>query len=1024
MAAQTRAQDRHSLLVEIPSEANSRLFDLKAALATSPTVIERPQSHGVPTKFRVPKIISRIKLFKKSKDLSGPSNPTRADGWTCPELQEYKGRASNTFSSKKRQSTVGLQERAEITDRPNRSSSWSRSSEEDASAGESEESDDSESALQLVEHEQSGLTNILHQSYRILGTTGSNLSCEQGHQVSSYEEANGSGNIEFNHIEHGTEAFSGTEGRNVEEEDSVGALTASRMIESEERLDYRRDMHPRAYSPLFAAPTEASIAKQDEKVALANLRATCSTKPLSNRPSSAERRYKVHRDIEYTSRGRSRRSDDSDTERNSAPLFTRTRPHDSNTRGSPSFYSEVHNKLQVESYITGDYIHKTILGNDDWMKEREDLIKQVELLKEQVIELEKNKNICLIDLEASNKEKGAYFNKLTEQLQEYEKRLDWFRQKLLRYKMRAETRIAALEEQIIYEDPSEVAVEGARCFRLNSLYQSFDAVGSELAKFGKEKEAMEAQIHETERDRDEIARQLEALQQELRIAQVGEQNLKQENNNLIARFQQHRSNAADDNSGQESPTCDAIQSENDGLRLTNAETRRELDGAFDILRTANLRAEQAEEDREASDAVLGRLRKDIEKVYNVITHGGETMSGNKDIAWSMLEALTQCAKAFDVDHESPRSMFFQLMRRVCEHTKSLYSKNYELQDLLTDKEYDLTLTRATLQRQRKDTLMDTSKEKPAWQADRDTFEKLFRDEREKRRAAEGSLETFRATAEKQYHAEIERKDREFQISLRKAEDGNAMLLEQVRKAEDGNAMLHEQVKKYEAGAHQWEHEYNLAITEREMRTAAFEEHIQELKNEVLLYIKEYHDKTHDPDHWRIEGLQNKVRTLERELKTTNDLFGQTKRERARLEDEVARLMDANKQREKDIARLGRAWITGSAAPTLVETVSSDTDEVDSMSRSASSSSLLWLTTPKRVNDVPRVPRCHLPLEIEKREQAMVQFRKDQQRRREEQEAPYKTLENARRLRMGPFYPPAKEGWQDLVKKDVWERWDE
>ncbi|CAO2650590.1 Nn.00g018820.m01.CDS01 [Neocucurbitaria sp. VM-36] len=1003
-------RDRQSLPIEASREANSRLVDLKAALATSPAVFERPRSHTVPTKSRVPNLISRIRLFRPSKDLSKSPNSTLGNEWTGAKIHKLNGHSGDMPGPKMPWITTALETGSETIDRLNRLSSFSECSEEDATAGWSEGSDDSDSALQLVEQGQSGLTNILHQIPG-LSEDGSSLTdaSEQGNRAASDEEVSGSKDVEINYFENDTKPFSGAESRGVEERDVSQELTAIPMMEQQKNHDTRRENHSRAQASSFAAPTDASIEKQNAKIELHNARETPSREVFPNWPNSVEAQNTARDSVSYISRGRKLHTDDAPLERERAPLATRSGRHLSNTRISTSPIFDLH-KIQDEPYVTGASMQKPVLCVQTWQKERQDLITQVELLKKQIVELEKNKNTCLVDLGVSNKEKEDYLNMLSEQLQQYEKRLDWFRQKLLRYKMRAEMRIAALEQQIVYEDTSEVAIEGARCFRLNSLYQSFDAVESELVNYGKEKEAMEAQVHEIERDRDDTVRQLETLQQELRIAQDGEQNLKQENHTLMARFQQYWDNVAEGNPRQESLTCDTLREEDENLRLVGPETRRELDDTFTGFKTTNLSTGDAEEAGKASDEVLGMFRKDIELVYDVMDPGDQTMSESNNIDWNMLEVFAQSLKAFSTDQNSPHSKFFQLLRWAHDTIGSLHNKNCELQTFLSDKEPDLSVTRTTFRRKRKDTLMNISEEPLAWQTDKDTFEKLFRDERAKRRAVEEKLQQLRENVEKQSHEDLERVNRELHIDL--------------AKAQDENVVLHEQVKNFQARAHQWENEYNLAKTESDVRSDAFEEHIQAQQDEMLHYISEYHDKTNDPDHWRIEGLQDKVKTLERELQNTNDIFAHTKRDKARLEDEVARLMDANKRREKDIARLGRAWITGSAAPTLVDTVSSDPDDADSLSESTSSSSILWLTSPKKVDDGPKVPRCHMPLEIEKRDKIMVQFRSEQERKREEQEACEKSLEKARKEKMRPLYPPERASWRNLVKKDVWERWDE
>ena len=163
MADQRMKRDQHSLPIEASREANSRLVDLKVALATSPTVIERPRSHTVPTRSRIPNLISRIRLFRKSKDFTKSPNPTLDNDKTSAKIQKLSGHPGNGPRLKRHRSTTAFKEGPETVDCLNRPSSFYEGSGEDALAGWSGGSNDSDLALQLVEQGQGGLSNILHQ---------------------------------------------------------------------------------------------------------------------------------------------------------------------------------------------------------------------------------------------------------------------------------------------------------------------------------------------------------------------------------------------------------------------------------------------------------------------------------------------------------------------------------------------------------------------------------------------------------------------------------------------------------------------------------------------------------------------------------------------------------------------------------------------------------------------------------------------------------------------------------------------
>jgi hypothetical protein len=442
----------------------------------------------------------------------------------------------------------------------------------------------------------------------------------------------------------------------------------------------------------------------------------------------------------------------------------------------------------------------------------------------------------------------------------------------------------------------------------------------------------------------------------------------------------------------------ALQVQIDDLEEGIVAADRELEMKDDNIAAANEYAKEADELARTWKEDAGKIR---EEVKDVSTAVGQViyMMSESTIDLHALEDLTS---TLDSHHETPSllSNLLLLLQLYERKAQAVVLKNFDIQQRLADKDHEFSMA----ERVRRDEQADTQSETPANRKttsqvdDGDNWKQLFQDKTEEFRK-------YRARTEEYYQRDLEHKNRDLRIDL--------------TRAQDENRSLKEQAKKYMAEAQSWKSEYNNALVESEKHTAGFEDKIKDQQDEMLLYIKEYHDKARDPKHWELTGLQNRISTLERDLHITNEMFNATKSEKAKIEDEVTRLMDLNKRNVREIERIDRGWITRSIAPSVP-----DSDLFETSSNISSSSSIPWLTSSKRVSHKgPYIPRCHLPKEIGKREVMLKEFRKEQQKRREEEEAGYESMEKVRKWKMGKLYPPEKEDWKELAKMSSWERWD-
>jgi hypothetical protein len=384
----------------------------------------------------------------------------------------------------------------------------------------------------------------------------------------------------------------------------------------------------------------------------------------------------------------------------------------------------------------------------------------------------------------------------------------------------------------------------------------------------------------------------------------------------------------------------------------------------------------------------------------------------------------------------------ELLSQLSSKMQSLLHKNVDLQQQLTNTGHELSIASRALKDEPFDTSIMEPVEKSEW--DKYTWKQAYKDMRRRKEQVEERFESFKKIAEEMYQPDLEKKNRELQEGLNDAQD-------EVDK-------LREKVTKYQSRAQHWEMEYKTAVVERNKRTVEFETAVKKQTEETLLYIKEYHDKTHNPEHWEMVGLQKRIRVLERDLQTTNALFNTTKTDKARLEDEFKKLINANNCLEGEIERLGQAFVFGGNVA-IYSAPEPDPSNASSSS-STSSSPHSFIVAQKVPRRGPYTPRFAV---VDKRNAARAKLRQAQELRMADEKKKMEILEKVRRWRMEKaermtkkmaeeadkrkslrigkthapveaypprkamppktMYPPNKEGWRDLNKQRIWERWD-
>lgn len=252
---------------------------------------------------------------------------------------------------------------------------------------------------------------------------------------------------------------------------------------------------------------------------------------------------------------------------------------------------------------------------------------------------------------------------------------------------------------------------------------------------------------------------------------------------------------------------------------------------------------------------------------------------------------------------------------------------------------------------------------------------------------------------------------------------NDRLCNELKKCRIQNCIYGLQAGLHRKRAWLWKQEAELAQEELSKRTSAFEEEWQGQQEEMLQIMADYHTKTKDESHWNLHDLQTQVKAMEHEIRQMNQLFHQTKSDKARLEDAFTRLTVEDDRKAKYIEKnlmLGEGFPLPSFVPGLDEV-----DDASSDSSFPSSPRLEPTTSPTIDNNELRFPPRFL-MNQEKCVEIMQQFRDEQKKKRLEERAMDRLMENLRKYRMGVMkvsYPPDKSNWKSSTEKIPFERWE-
>jgi DNA repair exonuclease SbcCD ATPase subunit len=401
---------------------------------------------------------------------------------------------------------------------------------------------------------------------------------------------------------------------------------------------------------------------------------------------------------------------------------------------------------------------------------------------------------------------------------------------------------------------------------------------------------------------------------------------------------------------------------------------------------------QANKNLRTSDETLERLRGDIENLMNAI-HQMSQSSSDRMFNAKTFQDMTQNTE-FCPGTNKLLSFLTQLTEQLEIQIQSLSSGTEQIQLDPENKELQIIVGLNSFPAREESIINNALEKTPIHEAEGGYWEQLYKEERKLKEHAERKIESLKNASRKTYHPDLERHIRELQIEL--------------TETQDEKAQLQEQVEKYSARAQQWENEYKTVRTRAEKEFAGLQQAIEQREVEMRAYIKDYHDKTKQKNHWNLKGLQDRIKTLEFDQNVTDKLFNDTKTEKARLEDEISRLVDIITAYKEENKKLVDAWGLSGVVPTYTSKPSKVASNT-SPSSSESQSNL-------------HEPPYHYANVTEKRLVKLKELVDKQEKCRREDAAIEAMLEKARARKMGNVLYK-KKGWSQFLGKKSWTIWD-
>ena len=472
------------------------------------------------------------------------------------------------------------------------------------------------------------------------------------------------------------------------------------------------------------------------------------------------------------------------------------------------------------------------------------------------------------------------------------------------------------------------------------------------AQAREEKATLELELQETQAARDKLQTQLASLQT-LPITQ------------------------------QESPKppVSTFNADNDlPIKITGLEEALEKNNQH--LENANTQLAQTEQNLQKCVAAAQRLCTEIAELTSALQHACSDSSSLPDTtALATLERESN--KSFEI--RALCAALLQVTLRLENRVHDLETREEELRGkVIGEREESSSSARGELYGATPKT----------WETDCETFEKLYRDEKKRRLAAEQRANDYRQKVEVHHQPKDEGTHQDLQTKL---------------------DVLHQRLKDQEAYTQAWKDERDTALDQLNAHITQTQESHQTHMQDLLTHTATYKLKITQLNRPEIAHLQARIQTLEREIETCNLAFMTVNNDKENLAKKQEKLETKIEEYEREIERLGDAVALGVYTPRSIYHPS-DSDRASDSSSNASSHENA--SRPHR-----HVARIFHPAAAEARKHMMRSFRETQAKRRMEDKLESDLLEKIIAYKMQHRYPPRKMGWEVLRTQYRWDRWD-
>jgi hypothetical protein len=208
--------------------------------------------------------------------------------------------------------------------------------------------------------------------------------------------------------------------------------------------------------------------------------------------------------------------------------------------------------------------------------------------------------------------------------------------------------------------------------------------------------------------------------------------------------------------------------------------------------------------------------------------------------------------------------------------------------------------------------------------------------------------------------------------------------------------LDDEQKRYKNLAESWKHEYEQQKLMREQGNVEEGTETKKLREELHDKIAEYQalmPSKDDPDALERLGLMRKVNTQRALLEQATRHHEKLKKENALLEAEVEKCIATERELLEEIEHIKHG-----PRPHPRNILGRDNTE-------------------------KILPEWNFRELVQKRKDAVSEFKTKQKEARDAKEAELKLMEKVREAKMGKWHPPKRRNFEDLQQKSSWERWD-